>query len=74
MSDTPLPVFDGHNDLLLRLWRAEPAAREAMWLNGDGGGLDYQTWTSEVSDIGDTMRATSACVRAQPRNSTPACT
>ena len=28
MSDTPLPVFDGHNDLLLRLWRAEPAARD----------------------------------------------
>jgi NADH:ubiquinone oxidoreductase subunit F (NADH-binding) len=30
-------------------------------LNGDVGGLDYQAWTSEVSDIGDTMRATSAC-------------
>ena len=38
MSDTPLPVFDGHNDLLLRLWRAEPAAREALWLQGDGHG------------------------------------
>lgn len=40
MSDTPLPVFDGHNDLLLRLWRAEPAEREALWLQGGGGHLD----------------------------------
>jgi membrane dipeptidase len=38
MSDTPLPVFDGHNDLLLRLWRADPETREAMWLTGDGHG------------------------------------
>ncbi|MGI9243859.1 MAG: NADH-ubiquinone oxidoreductase-F iron-sulfur binding region domain-containing protein, partial [Verrucomicrobiales bacterium] len=30
-------------------------------LNGDCGGLDLESWTSELSDIGDTMRATSAC-------------
>ncbi len=33
-----VPVFDGHNDLLLRLWNAEPAARDKMWLEGDGAG------------------------------------
>lgn len=31
------PVFDGHNDLLSRLWE-EPATREAIWLKGEGGG------------------------------------
>jgi len=40
MTDTPLPIFDGHNDLLLRLWRAEPETREALWLKGGGGHLD----------------------------------
>ena len=34
---TPLPVFDGHNDLLLRLLEA-PDAREAIWLAGEGKG------------------------------------
>jgi membrane dipeptidase len=33
----PLPVLDGHNDLLLRLWKADPAARDALWLGGAGG-------------------------------------
>ena len=32
------PVFDGHNDLLLRLWRAEPEDRDRLWLEGDGEG------------------------------------
>lgn len=32
------PVFDGHNDLLLRLWRADPAERDRLWLEGDGQG------------------------------------
>ena len=29
-------IFDGHNDLLLRLWRADAAARDRLWLEGDG--------------------------------------
>jgi len=33
----PNPVFDGHNDFLLRLLRA-PEKREAIWLKGDGEG------------------------------------
>jgi membrane dipeptidase len=38
-SATPYPaIFDGHNDLLLRLWRAEPHLRDRMWLEGDGQG------------------------------------
>jgi len=36
MTDT-LPIFDGHNDLLLRLYR-DPAARETIWLTGEGKG------------------------------------
>ena len=32
-----IPVFDGHNDLLLRLLR-DPADREAIWLKGEGKG------------------------------------
>lgn len=31
------PIFDGHNDFLLRLLR-DPAAREQSWLAGDGTG------------------------------------
>jgi len=31
------PVFDGHNDLLLRLFQA-PERREAIWLTGEGKG------------------------------------
>jgi membrane dipeptidase len=31
------PIFDGHNDFLLRLHRA-PDARETLWLQGDGTG------------------------------------
>jgi membrane dipeptidase len=38
VPDAPLPVFDGHNDLLLRLWRAAPAERDRLWLDGDGDG------------------------------------
>ncbi len=33
----PLPVFDGHNDILLRLHLA-PEHREAIWLTGEGKG------------------------------------
>ena len=32
-----IPVFDGHNDFLLRLLR-EPARRAALWLDGTGEG------------------------------------
>lgn len=32
-----LPVFDGHNDILLRLFN-NPSAREAIWLTGEGRG------------------------------------
>ncbi len=32
-----LPVFDGHNDILLRLLN-NPAGREAIWLTGEGKG------------------------------------
>lgn len=38
MTTTPMPVFDGHNDLLLRLWRAGPDAVARLWLKGDGAG------------------------------------
>ena len=31
------PIFDGHNDLLLRLYR-DPKARDAIWLTGEGKG------------------------------------
>ncbi|WBL34347.1 dipeptidase [Sinirhodobacter sp. HNIBRBA609] len=34
---TPVPVFDGHNDFLLRLLR-DPARREATWLTETGEG------------------------------------
>ena len=34
---SPTPVFDGHNDFLLRLLR-DPARRERIWLEGDGEG------------------------------------
>jgi membrane dipeptidase len=33
-----VPVFDGHNDLLSRLWREEAAQRDRIWLEGDGSG------------------------------------
>ena len=33
-----VPVFDGHNDLLLKLWRARPEDRDRIWLEGDGAG------------------------------------
>jgi membrane dipeptidase len=32
-----IPVFDGHNDLLLRLW-LDPARREEIFLTGEGKG------------------------------------
>ncbi len=31
------PVFDGHNDFLLRLWQ-DPANRSRIWLEGEGKG------------------------------------
>ena len=31
------PVFDGHNDILLRLYNA-PEKREQIWLTGEGKG------------------------------------
>ncbi|WP_103333383.1 dipeptidase [Pseudotabrizicola formosa] len=34
---SPIPVFDGHNDLLLRLFAA-PDRREDIWLTGEGKG------------------------------------
>ncbi|MEI4471591.1 dipeptidase [Frigidibacter sp. MR17.24] len=36
-SPSPVPVFDGHNDFLLRLLR-NPSARETIWLTGEGKG------------------------------------
>jgi len=33
----PLPIFDGHNDFLLRLHR-DPGTRDAIWLTGNGHG------------------------------------
>ncbi len=36
MTDT-IPVFDGHNDFLLRLLR-DPGNRERIWLEGEGKG------------------------------------
>jgi membrane dipeptidase len=33
----PIPVFDGHNDFLLRLLK-NPANRDQIWLKGDGKG------------------------------------
>lgn len=33
----PIPVFDGHNDILYRILM-RPAAREAIWLSGEGEG------------------------------------
>lgn len=33
----PVPVFDGHNDFLLRLYR-DPASRERLWLSNTGEG------------------------------------
>jgi membrane dipeptidase len=36
MTKTPA-IFDGHNDFLLRLLR-HPAARDRIWLEGDGNG------------------------------------
>lgn len=39
-TETPVPIFDGHNDVLLRLWRKENAA--AAFMAGDGKGqLDF---------------------------------
>lgn len=37
MSAPRMPVFDGHNDFLLRLQR-EPHRREEIWLRGEGVG------------------------------------
>ncbi|EEW26048.1 dipeptidase [Rhodobacter ferrooxidans] len=33
-----IPVFDGHNDILLKLLRCDPAMLDATWLVGDGAG------------------------------------
>lgn len=32
-----IPVFDGHNDILLRLWNA-PGRRRQIWIEGEGRG------------------------------------
>ncbi len=37
MSD-PVPVFDGHNDILLRLSRISPEAGDRLWRDGIGAG------------------------------------
>jgi len=34
---TPIPVFDGHNDIVLKV-AAAGASREALWLKGEGAG------------------------------------
>ena len=34
------PTFDGHNDILLRLFNA-PQNREAIWLTGEGKGKGH---------------------------------
>lgn len=34
----PFPIFDGHNDLLLRLYRKDPAQAVRTFLEGDGAG------------------------------------
>ena len=34
----PIAVFDGHNDILLRLFSAAPEQREKIWLTGEGKG------------------------------------
>ncbi|ESR22443.1 dipeptidase [Lutibaculum baratangense] len=34
-SDDLMPVFDGHNDVLLRLWRQGPVGAEERFLNGE---------------------------------------
>lgn len=40
MTSRPIPIFDGHNDVLLRLYRKDDAAKAFM--EGDGTGqLDY---------------------------------
>ena len=40
MTSRPVPIFDGHNDVLLRLYRKEDAAKAFM--EGDGKGqLDF---------------------------------
>ncbi len=33
-----IPVFDGHNDLLLKLYQLPPGNRDQAWLTGDGAG------------------------------------
>ncbi|MFN3938377.1 MAG: dipeptidase [Gemmobacter sp.] len=64
-------VFDGHNDLLLRLWQA-PDRRSAIWLQGDGTGhLDLPRMqaagfagglfaiyvpSAQVGDVADVLR------------------
>ncbi len=35
----PFPIFDGHNDLLLRLYRKDPAQAVRTFLEGDGPGF-----------------------------------
>lgn len=37
MTDAPVPIFDGHNDFLLRLLRT-PDRRDRIWAEGDGSG------------------------------------
>src|SRR5262249_52468783 len=42
MPDQPIPVFDGHNDVLLRLFLREGTDAVASFMTGNGKGqLDY---------------------------------
>ena len=69
MSDKPVPVFDGHNDTLLRLEMAERAGQPISFLKGDdslhidlpkagqghfAGGL-FAIFVPPVQDPGDTL-------------------
>jgi membrane dipeptidase len=40
MTTAAPPIFDGHNDVLLRLWRAGPDAEGSFFTHGDKGHLD----------------------------------
>ncbi len=37
-TEQKIPVFDGHNDVLLRLWSSEAAAPEKRFLDGENVG------------------------------------
>lgn len=37
-SPRPVPIFDGHNDVLLRLWKRKGADAPRAFLDGEGKG------------------------------------